>query len=334
MAWVVGMLVSMLLVGTGVAHSEEPGAAAPPADPQAFKDYINNRLPTRAHHTWGIFLGTGWNKDNLDRIEKWQREGKWTNPFTGEPFDNVKVFVFGKTNPLLEGFRIVSDHLEIHVLSSWEELQGQHFDFAICHSNGCTNAIGAHRDGVMQFQPGELRGADLTFFVTQSDPIWKIPAPNWAAITEQTPGLRFTIPFGSAGGTGQPRYPVIRLAPPSDRRGTLTKPLQAHALVDTYFQGVRQWMRTTGPRQQSITEKLRTLSPREERQTLAPAPSGHGMPRSGGCPPPCGGGSGPGSPGPGTPGMGQGVHRSTPTPDPRGGIAIDIRLTPDDFRSP
>jgi hypothetical protein len=44
----------------------------------------------------------------------------------------------------------VSDHFEIHVLSSWDGLQGQHFDFVLCHSNGCTNALGAQRDGVMQ----------------------------------------------------------------------------------------------------------------------------------------------------------------------------------------
>jgi hypothetical protein len=345
----IGALVSALLVSTGLGHAQERRPASSPTDTQAFKDYINNRPTFREHHTWGIFLGTGWNNDNIDQIETWQKAGTWVDPFTGHPFHDAKVFVFGQTNPLLEGVRIVSDHVEIHVLSSWDDLQGQHFDFVLCHSNGCTNALGAQRDGVMQadhvfalgtdwtlkyFQPGDLRGTALTFFTMPSDPIWKIPAPNWKRITEDTPGLSFTIPFGDTPGAGQAEFPVIRLKVPAERQGTLTKPFQAHALVEAYFQGVRQWMHTAGPQQQAITEQLRQVdtSSRDERKQFVPASSGQRTPFLGGCPPECDGGGGPGGPGHGPQGGGQGPLRSTPTQDPRGGIAIDIHLTPDDFR--
>lgn len=347
---VMGALVSALLMGTGLGHTEERRPPASRTDTRAFKDYSNDRPTFREHHTWGIFLGTGWHNDNIDQIATWQQEGKWVNPLTGHPFDDAKVFVFGQTNPVLEGARIVSDHFEIHVLSSWDALQGQHFDFALCHSNGCTEALGAQRDGVVRvdhfyalgtdwtskhFQPGDLRGADLTFFVMQGDPIWKIPAPNWKRITEHTAGLSFTIPFGDATGAGQQRFPVIRLDPPAERRGTLTHPLQAHALVDTYFQSVWRWMHTAGPQQQAITKQFRQVndSSSEDRKKYAPARSGPSAPSSGGCPPNCGWGGGPGGPGHGPPGGGQGTLRSTPTQDPRGGIAIDIHLTPDDFRA-
>ena len=350
LVWVMGALVSALLVGAGTGHAEERRPASSPNDTRVFKDYSNNRPTFREHHTWGIFLGTGWNQDNIDQIAAWQQEGKWVNPFTGQPFDDARVFVFGQTNPVLEGVRIVADHFELYVLSSWDTLQGQHFDFALCHSNGCTDAIAAHRDGVMQadhffalgtdwtlkyFQPGSLRGADLTFFAMPSDPIWKIPAPNWKRITEDTPGFSFTIPFGDASGAGQDRFPVIRLDLPANRRGTLRHPFQAHALVDAYFQGVRQWMHTVGSQQQAVIAQLRQAGAcsSDDRKDCAPVASRPSAPPSGGCPPDCGGGGGPGSPGHGPHGGDQGTLHSTPTQDPRGGIAIDIHLTPEDFRA-
>lgn len=330
----------MFVPGPGQAQGR--GTVSAPST-REFEDYINQRPRFRQQHTWGIFLGTGWHQDSLHQIETWRRRKKWLNPFTGRPLDKVKVFVFGHANPVLEGGRIVSDHLEVHVLSSWDELRDQHFDFAICHSNGCTNAIGAHRAGVMgvdhflalgtdwttkYFRPGELRGADLTFFAMQGDPIWKLPAPNWARITEATPGLAFTVPFGR----GQPRYPVIRLEPPSGRHGTLTRPFQAHALVDTYFQSLGNWMRRDGAPQRALSESLRAagVALQEERRDVAPTQAGTGGPSSAGCPPYCGGGGGPG---PGPQGPGPGALRSTPGLDPRGGISIDIHLHPDDFQA-
>lgn len=350
LVWVLSALVSVLLVVVDLGHTEERRPASSPTDTQAFKNYINDRPTFREHHTWGIFLGTGWNKENIDQIAAWQKAGTWVNPFTGQPFDDAKVFVFGQTNPMLEGLRIVSDHFEVHVLSSWDELKGQHFDFALCHSNGCTNALGAHRDGVMQvdhffafgtdwtskyFQPGDLRGAALTFFAIPSDLIQKIPAPNWKRITEHTPGFSFTIPFGDVTGANQNRFPVIRLDPPADRRGTFTKPLQAHALVQAYFQGVCRWMHTAGLQQQAIIEQLRQAGTcsSDESKHCAPIPSRPNVPPSGGCPPDCGGGGGPGGPGHSPQWGNQGTLRSTPTQDPRGGIAIDIHLTSEDFRA-
>jgi hypothetical protein len=95
LAWVVGVLVSALLVGAGLGHGEERWPVASPTDTQVFKDYSNNRPTVREHHTWGIFLGTGWNKDNIDQIAAWQKAGKWINPFTGQPFHDARVFVFG-----------------------------------------------------------------------------------------------------------------------------------------------------------------------------------------------------------------------------------------------
>lgn len=163
------------------------------ATDQDLLDYLNVRPSFREHYPWALFLGTGWTREKLERLRDLVERRELINPFTGQPFDKLKVFAFGQKNPVFEGLRIVTDHLEIHVLSSWEELAGYQFDFAICHSNGCTNAIDAQRMGIMRvdhlfalgtdwaskdFRPGDLKGAKLWFFVTKGDPIWKIPAPN------------------------------------------------------------------------------------------------------------------------------------------------------------
>lgn len=178
----------------------------------------------------------------------------------------MKIFVFGHNNPVAELARIVTDHLEVHVLSSWKELAGYHFDFVICHSNGCTNALDAHRMGVMRaehffalgtdwtskdFRPGDLKGTKLWFFVTKGDPIWKIPAPNWARISKDTPGFTFAIPFDhpkeivkglgnlfTQGRADPDRFPVIRLDSP--------KPPRVHAIFESYFPAIRQWMDSEG----------------------------------------------------------------------------------------
>lgn len=208
-------------------------------------------------------------------IEAWEREGKWVDPITERPFDaNTKVFVFGQRDLVREGLRVFTDHFDIHVLSSWKELKGYHFDFVLCHSNGCPNALGAHRDGIIRvdhflalgtdwtakdFRPGELKGADLVFFVMKGDPIWKIPAPTWAQITENARGLKWSIPFDSpmdivkgAGnlltrGRADPdRFPVIPLAPLASAKATLSTPFASHALVDGYIPALRQWFRLPG----------------------------------------------------------------------------------------
>jgi hypothetical protein len=357
-AFTIIVLLRVTMFGVGLGWADDLTRTPPRTVSQEFQHYINNRPPIRKHHPWGVFLGTGWSKEDLEQIEEWREEGKWVNPFTGQPFDTVPVFVFGHENLVQEGLRIVSDHLEVHVLSSWEELEGLHFDFVICHSNGCTNAVDAHRQGVMQaehflalgtdwtskhFRPGDLRGADITFFAMATDPIWKIPAPEWARIRDDTPGFKITVPFDSPteiprgmknlltqGRADPDRFPVIRLEPPPGRRAKPFKSLQPHALVDSYFESLKQWMQSPGPMQHDISKQIRQAEAaleEDDRKKAAPFPPDQGPPPPPACPG-CGGGGGPGSGGSGLPGS-----PSTPRLDPRGGIAIDINIKPEDFQS-
>jgi hypothetical protein len=114
-------LASVILIVTLAAH----------ADKQDCLDYANDRPAFDRHETWAIFMGTGWTKESLKQIEEWERQGKWINPVTEQPFDKkIKVFVFGQNNPALEALRAFSDHFEIHALSSWEELKG----YLMCNS--------------------------------------------------------------------------------------------------------------------------------------------------------------------------------------------------------
>jgi hypothetical protein len=328
---------------------------------QQLLDTLNNRPTTREHATWGVFLGTTWSESKLKLIEQWQREGKWRNPLTGEPLKDAKVFVFGHDNALKEGLRIVGDHLEIHALSSWEKLHGQQFDNVLCHSNGCTDAINAHRQGQIQvetffalgtdwtskhFQPGDLRGSQIVFFVMRGDPIWKIPAPDWTRVGEdgQGVGLKFSIPFNSPreipsgiknlftqGRADPDRFPVIRLEPPAGQQSTPVKPFRAHGLVESYFPALEQWRQADGPQQREVRELLRrvdsSLGPEDRKKSMALPP---------GCPE-CGGGSGGGTTGLGTllqQGPGNGTMPKRIGQDPRGGIAVDVHITPRDFQTP
>jgi hypothetical protein len=350
----IGIILSGRL-GTGVDAQEQSPLTSASTRPQDFLDYINNRPSFHEHHTWGVFLGTGWHEGKLWQIEEWKQEEKWINPFTGKPFpEDTRVFIFGHANPALEGLRIVSDHLEIHAFSSWEELEGQHFDFGICHSNGCTNAINAHRQGLMRveqfftlgtdwtakdFQPGDLQGAGLTLFAMKGDPIWKIPAPEWARM-EDGAGLKFSIPFDrpqdiptglrnllTQGRADPDRFPVIFLHPPSRSEATLLNPLRAHTLMDSYLKALGQWMQSDGSLQKAIARQIRQrFDPitSDEPPPIVPFPPG--------CPG-CGGGGGPGSPGSSFQGPGRGGLPSTPGMD-RGGISVDIHINPSDFQSP
>ena len=238
--------------------------------------------PSPASPTWSVFLGTGWNQNNKDLIAQYQRDGKWINPFTGQPLQDAQVFVFGRDNALLEAVRIVGDHLQTPVLSSREELRGQHFDYALCHSNGCTNALSAQRDGLVQvdtffamgtdwtnknFRPGDLQGANLVFFTMKTDPIWKLPALDLTSMGTDGKGvgLQLSLPFEkltdipvdiknlvTQGRADPDRFPVVRLDPPPGEQSTLRKPFQAHRLVDSYFPAIQKWLQADGPQQQRV----------------------------------------------------------------------------------
>lgn len=247
----------------------------------AFLDYVHAQPSFARHASWAVLFGTGWTEDSLEQIERWKREGNWINPFTGEPFDDdVQLFVFGQESKALELARILGDHLEIHALSSWKDLEGWQFDFAVCHSNGCTNAIDAHRSGVTRFDtlfalgtdwtskvfgPADPKGAKLYFFAIDGDPIPHIPAPEWGRV-ETAPALQFSVPFDvldeiPAGVVGLVRgrrplgdsFPRIELEVPD---GQGHSPGARHALVDSYFEAIRRWMGSRGEFQEEIRQRL------------------------------------------------------------------------------
>lgn len=332
---IVVSLMALMLVGPLAARATD----------QDQPDYLIAYPSFPKHYPWALFLGTGWAREKLERLRDLVERRELINPFTRQPFDKLKVFAFGQKNPVFEGLRIVTDHLEIHVLSSWEELAEYQFDFAICHSNGCTNAIDAQRMGIMRvdhlfalgtdwtskdFRPGDLKGAKLWFFVTKGDPIWKIPAPNWARISEDTPGFTFSIPFDHPreipkaignlfirGRADPDRFPVIRLDPP--------KPSRVHAIFESYFPAIRQWMERGGEVQAEIIDLLRRGGAlplgNDDEKKIAPFPPGGG-----------GGGPGGGLENP-VQNTGGGMFPSVPSPDPRGGISAGITISPNDFQS-
>ena len=348
------------LIALNPVHGGER-LVSPPAQPQAQEGKQssrntgtrNNRPNAPVPPSWGVFLGAGMSQETLSQIDQWQQEGKWINPLTGEPLQHVPVFVFGQDNPLVEGLRLITDHLQLHVLSSWEDLHGQQFDVVLCHSNGCTNAIDAYSQSRIQvgtffalgtdwtardFPPGALQDARLVFFVQKGDPIWKIPAPTWTHVNDGV-GLQFSIPFDSPrdipkgfwnlltqGRADPDRFLVIRLAPPSGQQGTALQPLRAHALVDSYFSAMQQWLHNDGPQQEAVRKLLRhdrddKKSPKQHNNAALP-PS---------CPG-CGGGPG-GPPGPPEQGPGPATTLHPMSKDPRGGVAADIHLTPKDFQT-
>lgn len=317
-------------------------------------DMPNSRQPSPASPTWAVFMGTGWNEKKKGLIDQWQRDGKWVNPFTGQPLKDAQVFVFGRDNALLEAVRIVGDHFEMHPLSSREELRGQHFDFVMCHSNGCPNAIDAQRQGLIQvdtffalgtdwtskgFQPGDLRGANLVFFTMKTDPIWKIPAPNWARL-EDGVALKFSIPFDSPteipkgawnlltqGRADPDRFPVVRLDPPPGERSTPLQPFKAHGLAESYFPAINQWRQSDGPQQKIVHNILRQVDA---------APSQDDWKKSLGVPPGCpgcGGGNGSNSLGNLLQGPNNGISSKIISPDPRGGVSADVHINPGDFQA-
>jgi hypothetical protein len=303
------------------------------------------------HYTWALFLGTGATQDDVERIEDLARARKLTNPFTGQPFERLKVFAFGRDSALGEAARVITDHVEIHLLSSVEEIRGYHLDFVICHSNGCTYGVDAHKDGVIQadnflalgadwtskdFGPGDLKGANLYFFIMKGDPIWKIPAPSWARITENTPGFKFIFRGDTikeilrglrnlltTGRADPERLPVVRLDTPPGQRGTFTQPFRPHALLENYFPAILSWMKSEGKLQKQIRATISELDIAiswDEKKRGVPFPPGGGG--SGGR----GSGSTPHSPG-------TSVMPSRPGIDPRGGVSAEIKIAPKDFKS-
>lgn len=323
--------------------------APPPVSGQSRK---NTRTPKEAtfreHHTWGIFLGLGATPEERRQVEDSIRHGKWLNPFTGKPFEDAKVFAFGHTNPASDRVRVVGDHLQIPALSSWSALEGLHVDFVICHSNGCPNALGAHAEGVMRaehflalgtdwtskdFRPGELKGADVTFFVLPGDPVWRIPAPSWTRVAEDAPGLAITIPFdrlkdipkglvnlATQGRADPDRYPVVHLSPPRGQGPTLAQPFRAHFLEDSYSPAIRMWLDQGGEIQTKVNEQIRRAGRHpngDEERKPGFLPPGGGGPWGGGR-----GGSNPASPG-------QGASRNAVSPP--GGVSAEIAIDPRDI---
>ena len=275
---IIGVLLQMLVA--------RPGLAGDMYVPRTLDEKLEESLGIvyRQHYQWGIFLGAGTTPEQLRKFAEEIEAKRITNPFTRRPFDDVKIFAFGKDNPLLEGLRLVTDHLELHVLSSASELRDYRFDHAICHSNGCTYSIDAHREGLMRmdniyamgtdyftkdFSPGELRGANLTFFVAKGDSIPRIPALNWERVTEETPGFGITIRGNSpgeiargfgrlfTGGRGDGgTFPVVRLDPPGGQRATITQPFKPHALENSYFKAVGEWMDRRGTMQNELRSRI------------------------------------------------------------------------------
>lgn len=347
------VFVSIVIMAYGSGQADDRTWTRPPVIPQELLDQLNNRPPAREHHTWGIFLGFGATQHDLAQYAALQQAGQLINPFTGQPFQDVKVFVFGHNSLLAEGVRIVSDHLELHVLSSWRELDGQRFDFGICHSNGCTNALNAQRQGVMRvehfyalgtdwtrkdFRPGDLRGADVVFFAMQGDPVWHLPAPN-LTVSKDRIGWQFSVPFEhlrdiprgvqhwfTEGRADPDRFPVIRLEPLPVRAGTHRQFMQAHFILESYFPALDRWMHTESPVQKAIKERV---SPHEVPTRREDQGKGSWLPPGGG-----GGDSGGiGGAGGSLPQLGGKLSPSTAAPDPRGGIAIPITIGPRDFEA-
>ena len=321
------------------AQSQEPSAVQPPlkVNPRAL-DYFNDRPVNGAHRPWGLFLGMGATLDERNRVLSEIKAGVFLNPFTGQPFkrEEVEVFVFGHEHLPVEVARVVTDHLEVHVLSSWEDLKGKQFDFVICHSNGCPNALDAQRYGVIwakhfftlgtdwtlkDLKPGDLRGADLTRFVMKGDIVPKLPAPGSTRAGEAAFAYQFTLRFGGSPGVNE--SPFISLDPPPGQHADLQHPVRPHALQDSHFTSIQQWMHQEGPQQTAIAQKIGiTSSPSLLQQMHRTAPLDRrgkdGDPSVKGIP---------------SPSL---SREASPSPygiSPRGGIAAGVTIRPDDFQS-
>jgi len=257
---------------------------------QAFLDHINDRSSANFpnHYTTGIFLGTGETQDEAnDLLALWKEKGV-LNPFTSRPFADTKVFAFGSPAVPVEALRVFADNVGVFVLSSWRELKGYRFDYIICHSDGCTNAIAAIREGLIKadyifalganwtykdIPPGSLRGAKLIFFVMEGDPVPELLAGDIDRVGN-TPVVRVTItrfdsPWGLVKGIwkrltgGRPDdIPVIVLKQPEDLRGG---PLRAHSLVAAYFKAILAKMKQGGPEPEigQIKESLDGVADRQ-----------------------------------------------------------------------
>ena len=256
---------------TPVQNASQERSSTSAKRPSEFLDYSNDRRPMN-YREWGVFMGTGWTpevlRENLDKVRTGFK--KWDNPFEGKPFDNdTPFFAFGNKGAGFEAARVVGNHLDL--FTTRDEVSGYRFKFVLCHSNGCTQAINAHRRGQIEvehflalgtdwtqknFEPGELGSAKITFFAHRGDLVPRIPVPEWNRVTEDTPGLAFEIPFenlsdiprglGSVASGGPPnpdRFRFVKLDPPPGQEARLTQPVAPHALTDSYFRSISKWMR-------------------------------------------------------------------------------------------
>jgi hypothetical protein len=193
------------------------------------------------------------------------------------------VFVFGQDNPILEAARVITDHLDLHLLTGgdWGDLGHSHhnFQYILCHSNGCTAAISAVESGSVSakeilamgtdwstasIDQGRMHGTGIIFFVNKTDPVPMIPGISIQQVTEHAAGFGYKISFGDLRDatsqlgnlvTGnQPNtgsYLVVKMDPRPGLTG-----LKAHSLTDSYFPNVKEWLSRDGQSQQELRSLL------------------------------------------------------------------------------
>jgi hypothetical protein len=284
------------------------------------------------------------------------------NPFTGRPFSSVDVVGQGKASlgslkAPIELFRVATDHLNLHLLSSPSQIRGE-YNVVMCHSNGCTLALEAIRRGDLKanyvyafgtdwttrtIPRQELHGAQLTFFGVNSDPIKYLPAPRLEskghALYLQW-DVRFDRPSEIPRSLinlvrGRPNdYPYVDLRAP--RGLSVINPVDQHYMLESYFKAVRTYMQT-GPANVTtgLAAPFRSSQPPPSTSSATPSPppaQGSNSNQKNLLPP-----GPPGPPGGGGPGTGPGSGSGhTPgmlpaTAGPRGGIKADISITDADF---
>ena len=162
-------------------------------------------------HEYGIFFGTGAHpkkmeqqvnepfgagdgtaptiiklKDDNSRIATIAKPGALINPFTNQPYPEDTLFIApGHTNGFKEAYRaIVATLFGAVSLKKYKELEGRHFKYMICHSNGSTEAITAHKRGLIKvdhfihlgspwssFGEQEIEGASQLHVKSYGDPV-------------------------------------------------------------------------------------------------------------------------------------------------------------------
>jgi len=276
-------------------------AAAQSSD---FRDYINGLAqqspssPTD-HESWALFLGMTQTPDNTSGYLQLEIDaGRWINPFTRRSLDDAPVFAFGQDNNPLEYLRVILDHLDIRPLDNPNRPLGTtHYDIdnLICHSNGCTGAIHAIEQGDINVKhlfamgtdwttesldPLRMHGTDVTFFVTKTDPVPKIPGLSLQHASDHALGSGVTIHFSDLAdavrqlgnfATGQQpdstRYAMVVMDARPGRTG-----LAAHSLTESYFPSVGNWLTTKGDLQSQFRMMFNPVPP-PTRPNPPPAPA-------------------------------------------------------------